>query len=356
VAEACLAADLLSLTMRNGLAWLLTVPATRRAISISRTSVPRCTDVHFACPTCQEDLLQTGSGLRCSKGHLVNVAKEGHVHLSPPTKLNKAVVAELDGITRSQRAFYELGGYSAQADELAAECVRALSLCPEAAEDRRLQVLNADCGEGFWLRRLARELEESGPAISVGGLWGTDASKLAVRYAAKRQAGATFAVCSPSRLPFADGVFDLVVSTFGSATPWDEFCRVLRPGGAVIVARAGRRHLEQIREAMGIAEEGPPKQFSAGLAENYVRSCTTERYSLEQCECLLGTMPVRRRKKQPRGRRATADGDDDRLQEQEEPKARLVELLTSTGSGCVMTVDVIISTHRVWLGTGGEPI
>lgn len=33
-------------------------------------------------------------------------------------------------------------------------------------------------------------------------------------------------------LPFADGSFDVVFSCF-SPSPWDEFCRVLRPGGAL---------------------------------------------------------------------------------------------------------------------------
>ena len=40
------------------------------------------------------------------------------------------------------------------------------------------------------------------------------------------------ALCRPPRhrLPFADGSFDVVFSCF-SPSPWDEFCRVLRPGG-----------------------------------------------------------------------------------------------------------------------------
>ena len=50
------------------------------------------------------------------------------------------------------------------------------------------------------------------------------------------------ALCRPPRhrLPFADGSFDVVFSCF-SPSPWDEFCRVLRPGGEPPHPAAPRR-------------------------------------------------------------------------------------------------------------------
>ena len=114
----------------------------------------------------------------------------------------------------------------------------------------------------------------------------------------------------------------VVFSTF-APSPWDEFCRVLKPGGAVVVARAGSTHLHELRSADEQREaEQPPKQFAAGLAEQYVRVCTEERYSGASAASLL----VMEARQQP--------ADEEELR---------------------CTVDVIVSTHRVWLGTGGEP-
>ena len=68
--------------------------------------------VHFACPACGSDLLPVTGGLRCVNNHLTNIAKEGHIHLLPPAKVNKQEQAASDGIVRAERAFYELGGLS----------------------------------------------------------------------------------------------------------------------------------------------------------------------------------------------------------------------------------------------------
>ena len=286
--------------------------------------------MHFACPSCGQDLaIAIPGGLKCANGHTINVAKEGHVHMLPPVKVNAQAQAASDSVVRAQRAFYEHGGYAAQLDAVAAEVHRALQACPEypdAADE--MHVLNAGCGEGECLRLLEQRLEADG--VRLGGLWGTDTSKLAVRYAAKRQRTARFAVCAPHQLPFRDGSMHVVFSLLAPSPPWEESCRVLRPGGAVVVARAGNRHLRELRPSDAFASD-EPKQFAAGLAEQYVRVCTEERYRGALATELLAMAGV--------------GGASDTL--------------LDSGSGEVqlaapVTVDLICSTHRVWLGTGGE--
>ena len=252
------------------------------------------------------------------------------MNMLPPTKVDKQAQAESDAIVRAQRAFYEAGGYAAQLDAVAGEVHRALQACPEypdAAND--MHVLNAGCGEGECLRLLEQRLEADG--VRLGGLWGTDTSKLAVRYAAKRQPSARFAVCAPHRLPFSDGSMHVIFSLFAPSPPWEESCRVLHPGGAVVVARSGNRHLRELRpsEAFGNDE---PKQFAAGLAEQYIRVCTEEHYRGALATELLTMAGVGGTASD-----ALLDSGGDEVQ------------LTAP-----VTVDLICSTHRVWLGTGGE--
>ena len=259
------------------------------------------------------------------------------MHLLKPTRVKAEQQAEADAAVRAGRAFYDAGGFASQVDGVAAEVVRALGRVPAGAGGTR-QVLGAGCGEGVWLRRVADAVAadaaagEGGAGDAAVGLWGTVMSKLAVRYAASRQRDASFAVVSPHALPFADGSIDVVFAPFAPA-PWDEFCRVLRPGGAVVVARGGPDHLRELRPLAGAPAWRPPKEGSQGFGENYVRLTTEETYRGEVAAALLGMTPFVRR------------ADDAQ-------RAALHEMATSE-AGLRVTADVIVSTHRVWLGTGG---
>jgi len=265
-----------------------------RWLSLTAAIPHAASAVQFRCPTCGQGLAKaagSATSLTCPNGHYTDVAKEGHVHLMPSKrkKVTKEEQSALDAAVRAERAFYEANGFAAQIDSIAQEVVHAAQNVPGSEEQHH--VLNIGCGEGVYLRRLQGLIEEGAATTaaatpSIAGLWGTDTSKLAARYAAKRQPDANIAVAMPHCLPFADGVFSVVFCTFASA-PWEEICRVLRPGGAVVVARAGNRHLQQLRTlaqhldssgraaALAAAEMAEPKQFSSGLAEHYLR-CTSE--------------------------------------------------------------------------------
>ena len=238
-------------------------------------------------------------------------------------------------MVRASRAFFEAGGFALQAASVAEEVARALSLSPPRPAGEAPQVLGAGCGEGVYLRHVEAAMKA---ADRDAGLWGTDQSKLAVRYASKRQrAAARFAVVAPHRLPFAGGSMDVVFSAFAPAVGpvRDEFHRVLRPGGAVVVARAGSDHLQELRTLAGEEPWRPPKELTQGFGENYLRVRSQECFQGAAASSLLEMTPFVRRA--PQERRAA------------------LQALAASG-GLETTVDVIISTHRVWLGTGGEPL
>jgi 23S rRNA (guanine745-N1)-methyltransferase len=291
-------------------------------------------EVHFSCPRCSESLLPLvkPQGLRCSNGHHIDLAREGYAYLMPSkrTKVSTAALGpEADAMVRASRAFCESGGFDQIATGVASEVVRALSQYSRGTETAH--VLAAGCADGFFLRHVAALLEAEQPPS--GGqppvhFWGTDVSKLAVRYAARQQPSARFAVASPHQLPFADGSFDVVFSCFAPA-PWGEFCRVLRPGGAVVVARAGHEHLQELRPLAGAPPWRASKELSQGFGESYARHRTVSTFTGQSAEHLLAMTPWTRNA----------------------PEANQQALRDAMSNGLTTTFDLIITTHRVWLGT-----
>lgn len=99
-------------------------------------------------------------------------------------------------------------------------------------------VVDAGCGEGTYLA-----------AVAAPTRIGVDVSKPAIRLAAKRWPTADFAVASSHRLPLADASVDTVMSVF-APRPFDEFRRVLRPGGRIVTASPGPDHLMELRASL----------------------------------------------------------------------------------------------------------
>jgi 23S rRNA (guanine745-N1)-methyltransferase len=105
-------------------------------------------------------------------------------------------------------------------------------------------VLDAGCGEGYYLSRLASSL---GRGIFLG----TDISKWAIIQAAKRRSGGgiLWFVAGVSRLPVGDGGLDAVLSVFSK---WDpgEFHRILRNGGSLVSVTPREGHLLALRRLL----------------------------------------------------------------------------------------------------------
>ena len=102
------------------------------------------------------------------------------------------------------------------------------------------KVLDAGCGEGYYLSQLMSHLPG-------GTFLGVDISKDAVRYAAGRCKSAMWITASAAHLPVMDGSLDGVMSMFDLTMP-DEFHRVLTPGGYYLEVTAGREHLMALKE------------------------------------------------------------------------------------------------------------
>ena len=194
----------------------------------------------WRCPLCGGALVgQAGGSLRCGKNHCFDRAKEGYWHLLPVQGKHSKLPGDSKEMVAARRAFLQAGYYQAFGDALA-----RLTLRQQGGE--ALHVLDAGCGEGWYDRTLLAAARSQNRPVELAGF---DISKEAVRLAAKAEKEARYAVASSFHQPVADGWADVVWNIF-SPMAREEFLRVLRPGGVVLYAVPGPRHLFGMKQAL----------------------------------------------------------------------------------------------------------
>jgi 23S rRNA (guanine745-N1)-methyltransferase len=125
---------------------------------------------------------------------------------------------------RSRRSFFATGSYAPIATALA-----------EALGDITGPVLDVGCGEGYYLTH-----------INATKKYGIDISKKAVQMASKLLPDANFAVASAFRLPIVNHSCAAVFTVFAPHS-FEEYARVLKPGGTWVTITPGPHHLQQMR-------------------------------------------------------------------------------------------------------------
>lgn len=191
----------------------------------------------LTCPICNNSLEHDGSSLKCSKAHAFDISSEGYVNLS-----RKKLPGDAKEMLIARREFLEQGHYQPLSD-LINDLVYThmpLSSPPPA-------ILDAGCGEGYYIGRLQQSLlAHDYPAQCIG----LDISKDAIRMAAKRYKQACFVVANiKERLVFVDAAMQVVLNIFAPRNP-AEFARVLVPGALLLVIIPGSDHLQQLRSVL----------------------------------------------------------------------------------------------------------
>ncbi len=223
-------------------------------------SLPGLADV-YCCPACGEAFGQAGRVLRCPSGHSFDQAAEGYVNLLLAQHRRSADPGYSREMIAGRREFFAAGHYHQLADEIAGLVTRCL---PRAAGP---VVLDAGCGEGFYLRRIRAKLEADRPDQATT-LAGVDISKHAIRLAAKADPDGCYAVASTHRMPAAGQQVDVLLAHFSPVAP-EEFRRVVRPGGVVLVGGPGDGHLFSLKEQLyrrpAAHEPSPPLDRGQGF-------------------------------------------------------------------------------------------
>lgn len=192
----------------------------------------------LACPFCQMRLRQVGAALKCENGHSFDMAKEGYVNL-----LAQKRTGDTKEMLKARRDFLESGLYAPLSDAIN-ELVRAhLRDAPGP-----LHVLDAGCGEGYYLDRLQRALASQQDSCYIG----LDVSKEAIKMAAKRYPQLFFVVADVKQgLVLVDNAFHAILNIFAPRNP-AEFARVIAQSGILITVIPAPEHLLSLRSALGL--------------------------------------------------------------------------------------------------------
>lgn len=189
------------------------------------------------CPVCKERLTldETGKSLYCTgaRRHCFDISAKGHVNLG----LNHSGGGDSKEAVRSRTAFLRKGYYKPFADKL----------CEIISEYvKKGTVIDAGCGEGYYTSLVA----ENCGTLTLGfdlSKWGAEAG---ASYAKREEIdNVAFAVASIYEMPVADECADAVINLFAPCAE-QEFTRVLKKDGILIVVGAGEDHLFGLKKAI----------------------------------------------------------------------------------------------------------
>lgn len=196
------------------------------------------------CPVCHEALLLSADGYQCRNNHTFDAARQGYVNLLLAHKKHSKEPGDSPEMIRSRRRFLDSGCYNRISDGINEPVAGHLD---GSASGRAFSILDAGCGEGFYLTRLKGLLAHGPGKPFPVDYYGVDISKYAVRMATQRDKTMDWFVASIVDLPFAPASLDLVLNIFSPAD-LAEFSRILRQTGKLVVVSPGPRHLNTLRQ------------------------------------------------------------------------------------------------------------
>lgn len=194
----------------------------------------------LACPICAQPLHTEQNRVCCARGHTWDVNRKGFVNL-----LSRPHVTYYDRqLFEARGRLFEAGAYE--------PVLRALEGCLKPG----MRVMDAGCGEGFYLDALSRKMPLQGVGIDI--------SRDAIAQAACHETPQLWLVGDVTRLPFKDHSFDVILDILTPAS-YQSFWRVLKPEGLLLKVYPDTQYLKELREALGLP------CYQAGEVEDHTR-------------------------------------------------------------------------------------
>lgn len=185
------------------------------------------------CPVrgCRLELRREERRLVCPRGHSFDAARSGYINLLQPQDRRSNQPGDSRAAVEARRRLHDRG----VTQPLLHSIQGFLKAGPEDV------VLDAGCGDGFYLGSLAGKVGFSGH--------GVDISVAALDAAAKRYPKCEWIAANADRfVPYADGSFS-IVSSITARMNSSEFRRVMREDGRLLVALPAPDDLIELRGA-----------------------------------------------------------------------------------------------------------
>lgn len=172
------------------------------------------------CPVrdCHLPLNRVAKRLVCGRGHSFDVSSRGYVNLLQPQDRRSKQPGDTADAVKGRKRLHDLG--------VTVPLLRGIAEMANAS--REDVVLDAGCGDGFYLGTLAREIGFDAHGIDI--------STAAIDAAARRFPECEWIVANADRfVPYADKSFSLILSITARMNG-SEFRRVMREDGRMLVA------------------------------------------------------------------------------------------------------------------------
>lgn len=195
---------------------------------------------NLSCPIDSLSLSRDERSLKCENGHTYDLAKTGYVNLLPVQNKRSKDPGDSKAMVAARQAFLNQHYYYPIVEAV-------LSSWPNQDNaSNGVRVLDAGCGEGYYLNEINKTLLSQNIKAELTGL---DISKWAVTAASKRDKNISWLVGSNASLPTPDERFDAILCLFGFPI-FNEFSRVLTDSGLLLLVESGEDHLIELRQIL----------------------------------------------------------------------------------------------------------
>ena len=203
--------------------------------------------VDLCCPLDGKTLTISQGSWCCESGHSFDIAKQGYTHLLPVQNKRSRDPGDSKEMVLARERILNAGLYQSIATAVSQMVLAEINNDSHNSKNSSTSVLDAGCGEGYYLRQVAKSCNEKNMNLQLAGL---DISKWACLSAAKQDSkpnSTNWLVASNANIPISSNSIDQVLCIFGFPV-YQEFSRVLKPNGKLIQVDAGANHLRELRE------------------------------------------------------------------------------------------------------------
>lgn len=182
------------------------------------------------CPVCQAPFKEINDHqLQCINNHRLNINKHGYVYF-----LTRGVKSEYDQeMLAARRTLLNAGLFNGILEEIALRM-----------PDQPQTILDVGTGEGTPLAVL-QKIRNQPKDIYIG----FDISRAGVQLATQLNPALFFCLADLRQLPFANHSMDTIIELF-SPSDYQEFHRVLKPGGAIFKVIPTNQYLHEMRQLL----------------------------------------------------------------------------------------------------------